>query len=145
MHTLGDKTLTTFYKRDTHAIHKEFIVATGVASEKGMPMKLTATGKVTPLLATDVFEAQCIGYALLKKGAGEVTTVQLRTRAIIYGLSAGALTPGPVEFDANVAATTRLPEQTVNQFKTNAGDNKQIGWSLDVATDAGQEIRVVLK
>ena len=146
MNVLGNTTKTTFYKRDTHVIHQEFIVKNGANIEVGMPVKLTADGKIEPFAPGDKFDTLCIGFSLHKRAEKEITTIQMRSRGILYAQASAALPTGPVKFAGNIAALINLPQETVNTFATDgAGTDEMIGWAIDVATAANQEIRVVLK
>lgn len=146
MNVLGNTTKTTFYKRDTHVIHQEFTVKAGVNIEVGMPVKLTADGKIEPFAPGNKFDTLCIGFSLHKRAEGEIATIQMRSRGIIYAQASAALPTGPVKFAGNIAAINNLPQETVNTFATDGvGTDEMIGWAIDAAIAPNEEIRVVLK
>jgi len=145
MNTLGGQTTTTIYKRVLDQLQQEFTVAATFAVEVGQPVKLTATGEIQPL-AEDDNMGLCVGFSLHKRAAGGIATVQMRANCIIYANSKGPLNAGPVAFAGTIAAADREPQHVVNTFKTiAAGNAAQLGWALDDATEAGQEIRVAYK
>lgn len=104
----------------------------------GMPVELSATGKVQPLTPGTSVSANCIGHAINAGGSGEMITVAMRGDMVIIGESSGAIVPGAVNYNSYNATTGR------NIYdQTSVTEPKMAGWNLDIATAAGDEIRVV--
>lgn len=145
MDTLGGKTTTTVHKRVLDQLQEAFTVAPTFTVEVGQPVKLNDNGLIQPLAEDDNADLM-IGTSLHKKEAGLEATVQMRGYAIIYASSDAALNAGPVAFAGTIAAADLAPAGVLNTYKTIAAGNAAMtGWSLDKATAASQEIRVVMR
>lgn len=137
--SLGTLTKTIFLKgAENHKLHHEFEVDSASDLKKGQMVKLSSTGTIVALAAADTQDL-FIGVCIHDAKKGELCTVVTRGYAILRAQSSGALTPGPVE--AGTFDGTNL----VNEFDASSGETKSIGWALDVATGADEEIRVLIK
>jgi len=105
----------------------------------GVPVELTADGKVQPLTVATASTTK-IGTALHLAGAGEMVTVAMDGAAIIFAEADAALNAGPVKWESFNTETERNRYNDTSITATN-----QTGWSIDVAEAEGDEIRVVLK
>jgi hypothetical protein len=135
---LGDKSKTVFLKGvESHKIHHEFEVATGVAVKVAQPVKLNNDGLVVPAAAGD--GDAIIGYSIHDGAAGELVTVAMRAYVIVYAMTSEAVNAGPVEYGG---VGTEDPEY---MLYVNVDTGSQVGWALDKATGADELIRVALK
>lgn len=157
--TIGDTTKTLFLVGpEAHKLHLEFEVNTGATIEKGQLVILATNGKIAPA-GTAAAEHTVIGVALHSGTAGELVTVATRGYSVIFAEAKSALNAGPVE--TYTGAGTNYPQRVnaaasttyyvaatsggavTTAFTPNPVD--MIGWSLDVAGDAGDVVRVLLK
>lgn len=135
--TLGSETTTIFLKGvENHKLHHEF--EAGAALKAGQMVKLNATGQIVALAAGDNQDL-FVGVLIHDTDSGDLGTVATRGYTILRAESSAALTPGPVQ--AGTFDGTNL----VNEFATSTGHDKSIGWALDVALAANEEIRVLIK
>lgn len=139
MNTLGTTTKSLFLKGvENHKLHHEFMVATGATIKAGQMVKLNSTGEIVALAAGDNQDL-FIGVAIHDAAEETLCTVATRGYTIIRAESGAALNPGPVQ------AGTFDTVNSVNEFVTSTGHDKSIGWALDVAAGANEEIRVLIK
>lgn len=130
------KTITN--KSESHKLHQTFVVATGVTVYEGIPVKLTATGTVTPATAGEA-PVNIIGYATQTAGEAKEVTIAMKGQRVVNALAKEILVPGPAKYDS-FDTTVGLP---VYSGATVTVSNC-VGHILDVATAASDEIRVVL-
>lgn len=129
-----------FLNVESHKLMLGFPLASGASFKKGQPLKLTATGEVTPLLAADAAYLK-IGTALHDSTTKEPEiTVIMKAHLVITTISGAALNAGPVKFSA--MGTGDNIDRSIYVAATDI-DTTQ-GWALDNATAAGQEIQVAL-
>jgi hypothetical protein len=135
--TFGTPTKTKILKIESHKLMVEFEAAAAIKA--GQEVKLTAVGKVTPMIADDEQQLS-IGIALFDAAVDEPVTIATRGFALINAESADALIPGPVRY-AGYNATTDLSQYTDGTVTGAVAT----AWALDVADGANDPIRVLLK
>lgn len=136
---LGNQTRTLILQEEAHKLTVELECAGAV--KKGMPVKLTATGTITPWAKTDL-QHLCIGYAYGDAAIGELCTIWTRGYMLVNALSHAAASAGPGAYESTVTsgANTGYTKWSGAADATTIG-----GWILDQATGADQPIRVLLK
>jgi len=138
---IGDTTKTLFLNGpEAHKLHLEFEVAAGATIAKGQLVTLDATGKVTPAVAGDL-EYNILGVSM-HDGVGDdgdLVTIATRGYSVIYAEAGAALDAGAVEGDNGPG--TEYPQVVIPA----ADYASVVGWSLDVAVDIGDVVRVLLK
>ncbi len=138
--TLGTPTVSTFLLEvNSHNVHLEFVVKTGVTIKKGMPVELHTNGEVQ-IVTPSTYETTCIGIALQDRAAGEKVTVATFGHCVIAGEAKTAMNAGPVLYDTYNGTTAKLSYDDTSVTAAN-----QAGWSLDAATTALDEIRVLVR
>lgn len=107
----------------------------------GCPVELASDGTVIrmqPPFATA--DLNMIGHALREASAGEIATIIMRGAAIMNALSADSIVPGPVAYSSYDATSGKM--KVTDGSVTTAN---MIGWAIDTADSADDEIQVVLK
>lgn len=104
----------------------------------GMPVQFDTDGTVKRL--SGAANLDYIGYALMDAVAGELITICLLGTAIIKGISADAIIPGPVAFSGWNSTTGQNKFTDGSVTATNC-----IGWSITLTDGADDEIMVILK
>jgi hypothetical protein len=124
---------------EAHKLHLEFGLQGDVF--KGQLVKMYTDGKVTALADGDA-EYLCVGISIHDNGSpydSDYGVMAVRGYTVIMAQASAALNAGPVESGGFDEATSR-------QIVTTASDaGHTIGWALDVAGDAGDIIRVLIK
>lgn len=106
----------------------------------GMPVELNATsGKIQPATAATASTTH-IGIALHTAVEGQLCTVAMHAKCIIYARSADALAYGPVAYSSYDAVNLYNKVTDTSVTATNI-----IGWTLDTTTGADETVRVALK
>ena len=106
----------------------------------GMPVEInTTSGKIQPL-TPGTTSTTYIGTAIHDAVEGELCTVALNGKAILYAKSSVALTPGPVSYVSWDAVANYGKYTGTGVTATNI-----MGWSLDEASGADITIRVIVK
>lgn len=136
---LGNQTRTLILQEEAHKLTVEFECA--VAVKKGMPVKLTTDGQITPWAKTDL-QHLCIGYAYGDAAIGELCTIWTRGYMLINALSQAALSCGPATYESTVASGTNTG---YTKWDDGADATNIGGWILDDADGADQPIRVLIK
>lgn len=110
-----------------------------LAIKKGMPVKLTTDGKITPA-STAENPINIIGHAEHNSYGYDQCTVSMRAQAIFYA-EAGidTMLAGPVKYASFTAGTGRARYSSTSVDYTNA-----VGWSLTATATTGNEILVAL-
>jgi hypothetical protein len=138
--SLGKKTNNTgFLKVESHKLMNSFEVAASNSVKKGQPVKFNATGEVLPAAAEQALTL-IIGYALFDAEAGEQATIVMRASSIVFMQASVALNPTELITYNGFDATTGYNRVK----KENATAANQIGWALEVASNAGDIILVAL-
>lgn len=136
MNHIGDQTpQATFLTVEVHKLHKEFSAAAPV--KIGQPVKLTADGEITPLLAADAAYLK-IGDSIHNAAAGGLATIMMRGHVEMTVEAAAAQDAGPVKWTVFNTPTLR------NRYGAAADAATTQGHSLEKATAAGQMITVVM-
>lgn len=160
MNTAGKATESTvILTLEAHKSHKSFRVNTGNPVRKSQPVKLNSNGTISPAASGDNANL-IIGISTQEAKPGERATIALKGYALILCRAAGAVAPGPVEYDGfysvNPAGdeTTALPAVDnvfgekfygVNEVKTALATSANIfGWAIEVAAD-GTNVEVIVK
>jgi len=143
--SLGKASKTTYLAVNPHKIYVEFEAAAII--KNGQPVKLDATGKVTPWAKTEAL-ALLLGYAYTQQvescAIGETVTVITRGNVLMFGMVAGDITAGPATWASYDAATADADANVgYNKYEL-AAANTATGWILDDPTGAGDVVRVLL-
>lgn len=135
--TLGSSSSTILLQGfSQHFTHVEFEAVAKVY--KGQPVKLDATGKVTPYLNGDD-KSLMIGIAHATAEAGELVTVVTRGLGVVNAQANAALNPAtPVQVHSYYATNERV------LYIQSAALTDRVGWALDVATAQYDDIRVLI-
>jgi hypothetical protein len=134
---LGQQTETLLLKSESHKMAHEFEVA-GAAVSKLQKVKLNNAGNIVALAADDD-EHLHIGYTLHDAAVGEKATVVVRAYALIKAEAQAAVNAGPVRFKGFNSTTKR------NTYAAATTAAHTIGWTLNAATSAGDELWVLVK
>lgn len=138
---LGDIAKTIFLKGpESHKLHHQFAVASGVTVLEGQPVKLNATGEVQPLGGGGLNKL-CIGFAVHSGTDGELVTVVMKAFAIIFASTSKALVTGPVQYEGVNATDGDYMDY---EAAVDADHEDVVGWALDAAAGADEIIRVAL-
>lgn len=148
--SLGNYSKTTFLAEEPRKISLEFTCAADV--KKGQPVKLTATGQVTPWAIADL-QHLCIGVCLSSQLSGELVTVITRGYVVIFALAnaasqvAGISTYKGYDTTHNTSNNTDMPNPTFGYSLWGAPTDvtDMIGWALDAGTAQYDMIRVLIK
>lgn len=156
--TLGSNSVQTiFFKGFTgDSVFEEFVANSAI--EEGQFIKLRSDGKVEPAASGDN-QALIIGVAMQKAAANANVTVNMRGFGTIMAEGSASMSPGPVKFAsftsgtklnrvAAAAATNYFVAATSGGSPTtsvNMMDPAAIGWALDASTNAGDQVRVVVR
>lgn len=141
MNTLGNKTKTTWLHTENHKT--VFEATTSAAVKKGQPLKLDATGTVSPWAKTDLLY-KCVGYAHEDVESGGLVSVWARGYAIKYGLTTGALNAGPVAYQGYDASTDIGGATGYSTYANSATAAENNAWALDDADGADALVRVLV-
>jgi len=138
----GEKTRSVFLKAiEAHTLHQEFEVKAGQATVKGQLLVLDpATGHVLPA-GNGAKAFTVIGIALHTRAAGELVTVAMKAKTIVWAQTGAALDAGPVKAVA-AAPIDVLYRSYVATADVLGGD--VVGYSLDVAAGADEIVRVAI-
>lgn len=141
--TLGSKTENYFLKGpDGHNIFMEFEAGTG-GVHISQPVKFDS-GKLVAAAGTDT-DKTIIGYSLMERPAGELTTIVTKVRTVVTAQAAGALAVGDKLKLASTAYDTTTKRVVYNKLTAGTDDeNLCIGICFSAATAAGDEIAVGL-
>ena len=125
----------TFLTSEVHKLHKEFNYAATV--EIGQPVKLTSTGQVTPLEATDSAHLS-IGHSVHRRVAGQDGTVMMRGFTELTVEASAIQNAGPVKWASYNTTSKR------SRYAAAADAATTQGHALEAATAIGQQITVVI-
>lgn len=140
MTTIGDKTRTIFLQEENHKLHVEFIAASQIRA--GMPVKLDATGKVSPFVTGDT--ADFIGIARKDAATDTVVTVAVRGYMVTNVYSQAALSPGMARFHSHLY-NAGTGENYALVTTTSVTATNLTGWVLDSAGAANVLVRMLVK
>lgn len=141
MTTVGSTTLT---KIEHHENHKLTLTKdAGAAIVEGQPCKLNAAGDFIPWTKSD-FVHNMIGFAVMDAAQGQEVTVWSRGYGIIMGVSNATQDAGPVTYEG-LQTTGMYTNFGKFGVASDTGTTNAIGWALEPATAAGQQIRVVIR
>lgn len=132
--TTGNETKSLFLHLEDGIAHA---FEASAAIKKGQAVKLDAAGTVSPV-ATATTLPKHIGFALNDAATGEMVTVSLRGRAIIWAEATAAQDAGMVKYGSYNSTTSR------SVFTATTTDSEMHGWSIDQTTAANEAIRVIL-
>lgn len=157
LYSLGKNSKTTILAIEDGKLSLEFEVTTGQTVYEGMPVKLTADGKITPWVKTDaitklighVYGGPVVGNTPASWVAGDLVTVFMRAHLLIYALSAAAVDcDTPVtqsSYDTSTAVDGGELNGTTGFNKVEqAASNTPMGWALDQADAADELIKVAM-
>ena len=137
----GDATKTVFLNEaESHKLHIAFTAA--VAIKKGQPVKLTDDDTVGLLIGDGTDSDHIVGYSIQNAEAGDQVTIAMKGYAVIFAMSGGAVTVGPVRY-SGVNSGDAMYMNYVDAKTTNLP--KMNGQALDSAAGANEIIRVVLQ
>lgn len=138
----GDQTESLFLKGfEAHKLHHEFTVAEGSGAlpvRKAQPVKLNADGQVEPAEAAEKAHL-IIGYSIHNGNPGELVTIAMKAYGIVYCKPNAAVVAGPVQYAGQNTNDPRFPAVTAAADATTL-----MGWALDEAEGADDEIRLAL-
>lgn len=141
--TLGTTTTSIWKKAvESYKLRQRFSVKAGETVQIAQLVKLTVAGEVEPLDDGDDYRL-AVGISL-QAGVGnngDEVTVALKGFTIINGAAETAsLNAGPVSYSGynSVSGKHEFDDDTVT-------DAICCGWALDAGTEAGDEIRVLIK
>lgn len=135
----GDNTESLFLKGfEAHKLHHEFQVATGDPVLKGQPVVLTDEGEVKPATTGETY-VKIIGYSIHNGNPGELVTIAMKAYGIVYCRPNAAVVAGPIQYDGQNTDTPRFASVAAATDATTL-----MGWALDEAEAADEEIRVAL-
>lgn len=142
--SLGGASKTTVLAEEEDKIRIEFTANANV--KRGMLVKLTAAGQVTPWAAADL-QHLCIGYCDSDQLATALVTVVMRAYSIIYGLSTAAANAGIGKQTAYDSADADATFGAIgyNNWAAATDVTDTVGWIIDPATAANQLMRIAIK
>lgn len=143
--SFGTSTKSVVLAEEEDKIRIEFTTAAIV--KKGQPVKLTATGTITPWAKTDL-QHLCVGYCDADAASGALVTVVCRGYAIIFGISAAAVVCGPGTYngyDSTNADTNQYSAIGYSIYGAATDVTDAIAWVIDPASAANQLMRVLIK
>lgn len=137
--TLGSVSKTTFMNQESHKLCLEFTVQAGQSVKAGQVVELHTDGTVRPV-TTATGATTGIGVALSDRAAGEKVTICTRGYMVVVAAAKTPMNAGPVIYDSYDG--TNL----VNLYDdTSVTAANIVGWSLNAATNANDEILVLIK
>ena len=140
MTLVGQKTpQAVIYKSESHKLHQAFVVKTGENVIQGQPVQINEDGTIQAWKTGGHYIGIAITDSYHPAYPGNEVTVAVRGFAIVYGLSNGTITAGPVTPDPT------YPVDDTNMYvKYNQGvDDTFI--ALNTASAAGELIQVLVR
>lgn len=140
MTLVGQKTpQAVIYKSESHKLHQAFVVKTGENVIQGQPVQINEDGTIQAWKTGGHYIGIAITDSYHPAYPGNEVTVAVRGFAIVYGLSNGTITAGPVTPDP-----TSPVDDTNMYVKYNQGvDDTFI--ALNTASAAGELIQVLVR
>jgi hypothetical protein len=147
MRKFGDKTKSVFLNEaESHKLHLAFEVADGEEIFRGQPVKLDSDGLLVPAIGDGTDQKLIIGYSIHNAAEGDEATVAIRGFAVVWAMSAEALTPGAVEYTSQSVVVGDEIYQKYSQAAAGADTlyPTMNGIVIDEATAADELVRVIL-
>lgn len=136
------------FKSESHKLHQAFPVKEGESVIQGQPVVLNTDGTIQGFKSTDAVK-NIIGWAATdsinpaykeSKQHGPIeVTVMVRGYAIIWGVSKGALTTGPVKPTGSKDA-----DNTYAEYDADSATAAPIAYNLTPATAAGDLVQILV-
>ena len=136
------------FKSESHKLHQAFPVKEGESVIQGQPVVLNTDGTIQGFKSTDAIK-NIIGWAATdsinpaykeSKQHGPIeVTVMVRGYAIIWGVSKGALTTGPVK-----PTGLKDTDNTYAEYDADSATAAPIAYNLTPASVAGDLVQILV-